>query len=632
MHSSSEPDSALADDRPEALLARIAALKGQLASVERLLALHDGPGRHQLALPNAVERRQLETELRHSQTLLQSLIDHAPAIILAKDLDGRYLIVNRRLATMLGCEPSEVVGRTVQDLFPPAIAAAMSANDQEVLRTGLPLEVEESLPVDGELHTQLAVLFPIVDAAGATTAVGLVAPDITERTRIELALRQALENERAARVASERAAVRIARLQALTAALSEARTPAQVAEVVIAHVRADLGASSSTVRLADPAQHTLDLLMSEGLPPELLARWAQTPLETSTPITTVAQTGEPLFFESREALSTDYPSVVDVAASLGIEASAIVPLRVEGRTIGSLSLTFSEPRSFDLDDRSFVAALAGLSAQAIERARLYTAAQEAVEARDTFLAVASHDLRAPLTVLLGQVQLLERQAARLGQDVQIGHRAQQIAEQARRLSRMMDMLLDLARIQVGKLTIDVAPLDLAQLALRVVAEMQLTVADPVSVTSRHTIVVTGADEPLPVQGDGLRLEQVLCNLIDNAIKYSPSGGPVYVQLSREAGQAQVAVIDEGIGISPVALPHLFSRYYRAPRQAAHSIRGLGIGLYVVREIVTLHHGEVLVTSVEGVGSTFTVVLPLLEDVPRPAAPCGAMKDSHAPNC
>jgi signal transduction histidine kinase len=125
----------------------------------------------------------------------------------------------------------------------------------------------------------------------------------------------------------------------------------------------------------------------------------------------------------------------------------------------------------------------------------------------------------------------------------------------------------------------------------------------------HQFVIEGDDTPLLVQGDELRLEQVVHNLIGNAVKYSPAGGLVRLTLQQRGEQVSLAVTDHGMGISAAALPHLFDRFYRAPNAADHAISGLGIGLYVVHEIVVLHGGTVTVTSEEGVGSTFTVVLP-----------------------
>jgi signal transduction histidine kinase len=127
---------------------------------------------------------------------------------------------------------------------------------------------------------------------------------------------------------------------------------------------------------------------------------------------------------------------------------------------------------------------------------------------------------------------------------------------------------------------------------------------------RHTLVYEHGVDRMLVNGDPLRLEQVILNLVNNAVKYSPAGGVVTVRVERQAEAVLLSVCDEGLGIPAEALPQLFQRFYRADNVAAHHISGMGIGLYVVREIVTKHGGSVDVISSEGVGSTFTVRLPL----------------------
>lgn len=127
---------------------------------------------------------------------------------------------------------------------------------------------------------------------------------------------------------------------------------------------------------------------------------------------------------------------------------------------------------------------------------------------------------------------------------------------------------------------------------------------------QHTLQLLGPDEPVIIEGDALRLEQVLQNLIDNAIKYSPQGGPIIVRLEHQGRQVAISVSDRGIGIPPDALPHLFNRFYRVSSAGTRQVSGMGLGLYVVKEIVTLHGGSIQIDSREGDGSTFTVVLPV----------------------
>jgi signal transduction histidine kinase len=244
------------------------------------------------------------------------------------------------------------------------------------------------------------------------------------------------------------------------------------------------------------------------------------------------------------------------------------------------------------------------------------AAQHAIQERETFIAVASHDLRAPLTVLAGQAQLLERRGAQDGLSERGLRSVQTIGQQAARLNRMINNLLDLSRIQAGRLEIDRELIDLAALVRRIVAEVQPTL-------TAHALTLAGDDQPLVVLGDELRLEQVFNNLIANAVKYSPSGGTVLLLLERRAAGAFATVADQGIGIPAAALPHLFDQGYRVPAAAARGIGGMGIGLFVVKQIVTLHGGTVEVASEEGRGSRFTICLPLAEGG-------AAIPEEHAP--
>lgn len=230
--------------------------------------------------------------------------------------------------------------------------------------------------------------------------------------------------------------------------------------------------------------------------------------------------------------------------------------------------------------------------------------EAAVRMRDTFLAILAHELRTPLTSLLGNAQLLLRRAAREGAHSERDrHHLQVIVDQATRLTELISLQLELSRLQTGQLRLEQAAVDLIDVARRVVEEIQ-------PVTTKHTISYTAPEASLVVKGDELRLIQVLQNLVQNAIKYSPGGGLVHVQVEHDLAAVRVAVSDEGIGIPQADVPLLFERFYRASNVDEQHISGLGVGLYVVKELVTLHGGTVEVVSNEGRGSTFTVTLPL----------------------
>ncbi|KPV50145.1 hypothetical protein SE17_28670, partial [Kouleothrix aurantiaca] len=208
--------------------------------------------------------------------------------------------------------------------------------------------------------------------------------------------------------------------------------------------------------------------------------------------------------------------------------------------------------------------------------------------------------------LIGYADLLLRRAQRDGQLPERDQRAVRIiSDQAGRLNRLIAALLDLSRIETGQLSIERGEVALSALVDRLVRETQATLQ------THHQLAWDLPDEPLTVSGDELRVEQVVQNLIQNAIKYSPAGGTITVRLARDGEWARLLVSDEGIGIPEQALPNLFKRFYRAPNTDEHHISGMGVGLFVVREIVQLHGGDIHVESTEGKGTTVTLLLPLM---------------------
>lgn len=232
-------------------------------------------------------------------------------------------------------------------------------------------------------------------------------------------------------------------------------------------------------------------------------------------------------------------------------------------------------------------------------------AEQALRIRDHFLALASHELKTPLTAILGNIQLLQR---RIATQVSLGERErrtiQVIANQANRLNSMVKSLLDASRIETGQLSLLPASVNVYALVSRIVDEMQSTL-------EQRSIDVHCEAQAVVVVGDELRLEQVFQNLIQNALKYSAKDSPVQVMITQQHDHLHVVIIDQGIGVPQTSVPHLFDRFYRATNVQDGVISGMGIGLYVVKEIVELHGGKVWVDSIEGQGSTFTVRLPLL---------------------
>ncbi|MBI4492398.1 MAG: response regulator [Chloroflexi bacterium] len=309
----------------------------------------------------------------------------------------------------------------------------------------------------------------------------------------------------------------------------------------------------------------------------------------------------------------------EIIRQLGARSAIAVPLVARGRTLAAMVLVLAESgRRYTRADLVLAEDLARRAALAIDNARLYGEAQAAVRARDDFLSVAAHELKTPVTALRGFAQLAVRQVD--GQGSVDPARVQQalhvIDQQSAKLARLVAHLLDRSRIEAGKLELDRQVTDLTSLVEGVVAAAQLSI-------SRHTLVVQ-APPSLPSLVDPLRLEQVVANLVDNAVKFSPAGGQIDIELSTpDAGTVRLAVRDRGLGIPPEHRAHVFDRYYQA--HARGHAGGMGLGLYISRQIVHLHGGELAAEFPPDGGTRFVVTLP----IPPSAVPASVQEPAAA---
>jgi signal transduction histidine kinase/ActR/RegA family two-component response regulator len=230
-------------------------------------------------------------------------------------------------------------------------------------------------------------------------------------------------------------------------------------------------------------------------------------------------------------------------------------------------------------------------------------AEQASRLKDDFLATLSHELRTPLTAVLGWLELLQ---ARKIEDAAVSEGISAVDKAARRLTQLIDELLDLSRINAGKVKLSLEFLDLADSVAEAVASAQ-----PTAAAKEIDLSFEGGSEVAIVRADVARIHQVLNNLISNAIKFTPSGGRVRVALTADESDYVVSVTDSGQGIDPVFLPYIFDRFRQANASITRRHGGLGLGLSIVRQLVELHGGSVEAESDgEGLGSRFTIRIPM----------------------
>ena len=348
----------------------------------------------------------------------------------------------------------------------------------------------------------------------------------------------------------------------------------------------------------------------EALALELRRRYPLLRLNTTHTITKVLHSGHPWFdphiSEGRLAAEARDTQHLDFLRQLGFKSEMVVPLVARDRAIGTLTFVMGQSgRRHTTRHLKLAEELARRAALAIDNAWLYQQAQAAIQVRDEFLSIASHELKSPLTALLLQFQLLLRHARRGSLASLPTEQATRLLEtgqgQVQRLSKLVDNLLDVSRMSAGKMQLELETVDLALVAHDVVARC----ADEAQLAGSQ--LTLQADKPVVGRWDRLRIDQVVTNLVTNAIKYG-DGKPIEVMVEPTPTSARLVVRDHGLGIPPEHLATIFDRFERAGRERSHS--GLGLGLYITRQIVQAHAGVIQVSSTPGAGSTFTVELPL----------------------
>ncbi|MCP3104766.1 response regulator [Myxococcus sp. K15C18031901] len=410
------------------------------------------------------------------------------------------------------------------------------------------------------------------------------------------------QKEAEARELAQRAAGHIDRLRDFTARLSEAGTVEQVCRALFEQGLVAAGAKAGAVNLLDDAGEALEIVDAVGYPEAVLSRWRRIPLSNPVPLTEAVREQRPIWLGSLEEWSGRYPHL----NAHGIHESAIaLPLLVKGRALGAIGLSFARARPFTEMDRAFFSALAHACAQALERVRLVTEERrvhEELRRRSEFeqqlVGIVSHDLRNPLAAISMSVGLLEKKG-----DLSDGQRraVQRIGQASERAARMIRDLLDFTKARLGGgIALHRQPTDLKDVVQQVLDEVQL--AHP----GRHVQVEVSEARG---EWDPDRIAQVVSNLVANAVAYSPPDAPVRVRAFAEGPSAVLAVYNGGEPIPAQLMSRLFEPMTRGALREGQSTRSIGLGLYIVRDIIRGHGGRVDVVSSREDGTTFTVYLP-----------------------
>ncbi len=550
------------------------------------------------------ERRATEA-LQASEARYRAIVESQTELVCRFRRDGTLTFANDSYCRYFGRSRDGLIGVTYHPVVHPDDIAAVRREIEALGPENRVANVENRvIKPDGEVRWVQWTNVALYDAAGQFIELQAVGRDVTA------------ERQAAAR---QRFLVEASRI--LVSSLDYERTLAEVARLAVPAL-----ADWCAIDLADP----------DGSPRRIAAAATDTargaPSEPDRDAAAGPDGVDPAARVLRTGRAELYAEVPDDAAERpgetlgrlrrrGVRSAMVVPMLVRRRPIGVLTLASGESgRRYGVADLALIEDLASRAALAVENAVLYREAQAASRAKDQFLATLAHELRNPLAPILNALQALDQ----LGPQGAEADRLRAImARQTRHVARLVDDLLDVSRISSGKVVLKRASVD-----LRTVARRSLRALEASGRAQFHEVSFAHDPDPVIVDGDVVRLEQVLGNLLDNAVKYSPPGGPLRLAVGVEGDQAVVRVADRGIGLAPEMLETIFQPFAQADTSLDRPRGGLGLGLAVVRGLVEQHGGTITAHSAGlGRGAEFVVRLPLAAGAAASAssapAPSGA---------
>lgn len=542
------------------------------------------------------ERKRIDAirdEALVSTRRLAAIVESSDDAIIGMTLDGVITAWNRAAERMYGYSAVEAIGRSIRLVVP----SERQQEESEVLeRIALGERIEHFETVrcrtDGRCFAVSLSISPIRDNSGTVIGASKIARDISERKR-----------------AVERAAFLAEAGAVLAASLEYGATLKTVANMAVPAI-----ADWCAVDILSDGRRLERLAVAHVDPARIaLARTIQSryedPASPYSP-TYVARTGTPAIVKDLSddmivAAARGDQERVELVRSLGLRSFIVVPLAASGRRLGALTLAMAESgRRYTDDDFRLAQDVAFRAALAVDNARAYEDAQTANRLKDDFLATLSHELRTPLNAILGYSRLL--QSGMMTGDKQV-HALHTLERNATSLTQIVEDILDVSRIISGKVRLNIQPVELPRVVLDAV-ETVLPAAHAKQIRIQTVLDPRAA----PISGDPDRLQQIVWNLVSNAVKFTPKQGIVQVRLERVNSHVEIVVSDTGIGIAPDFLPYIFDRFRQADSGTTREHAGIGLGLAIVRHLVELHGGTIHAASNgPDTGATFRVRLPVM---------------------
>jgi signal transduction histidine kinase len=361
----------------------------------------------------------------------------------------------------------------------------------------------------------------------------------------------------------------------------------------------------AALREEEDGTRGLQFLASKGYPENLVRQYIEDSLWSLNKglVGRTVIKGETLLVQDVHT-HLDYAEIVP-----GMNVQLSVPVRRENRVIGVIALESPDVDCFSEEEIGLVDRLVDHAAIAIDNARLFQQVQRANQSKTEFIDFVSHELKQPMTSMKGYIDLLKK-----GLGGPLNEQQTQfidvIRSNVQRMNRLVQDLLDMSRIESGRVQLEIKPVRPEKIATEATQSFKQAIAD-----KGQTLVVEIQPDLPTVGGDRGRLVQVLTNLLSNANKYTPEGGEITVRVERYRldGEAYVrwSVVDTGIGMTAEEMEKLFTKFFRADAPEVRNVKGTGLGLVITRSLVEMHNGLVQVQSDEGVGSTFSFLIPVM---------------------
>jgi PAS domain S-box-containing protein len=537
------------------------------------------------------------------QALLAAIVESSDDAIVSKTLDGRIRSWNAGAMRLFGYTPEEVIGKAITIIIPPELHEE-ERRILEKLRRGERIDHFETTRVtkDGRRIPISLTVSPVRDSRGTVIGASKVARDISERKRAEQALR---ESERLLSVEADA----LVKLNESSSRLWRSRTLQEGLDVMLAAVIELLGADKGNVQLLEGSGQdgVLRIAAQRGFQQDFLEHFREVSADDDCACGRALRSGQRVIIEDVEAEA----SLRALARAADYRSVVTTPLvGVDGKPLGMLSAHF---RSVHRPGERELRRLDLYMLQAsdfIQRCRMeqalrqnQQALREADRRKDEFLALLAHELRNPLA----PIRYALATSRKPGRTLEQQKRAEEVIErQVAHMSRLLDDLLDVSRITHGTLELKKSPTELT-----LVLGAAIEAARPILDSKHHTLSLDLPKQTVRLEADPVRLAQVFSNLLINAAKYTDAGGSIELRATREASAVVVAVRDNGIGISADMMPRLFTLFSQADTALGRSEGGLGVGLALVRGLVSLHAGRVEARSDgPGRGSEFIVRLPV----------------------